>query len=430
MKVAFVVHEFPVLSETFVINQVIGLLDRGCEVDIYTTRIGDVSKMHPEVKRYDLLSRVRVLPGVPQNYALRLLRAGGVVARYGWQYPRQILRSLNPMSRGLRAASLWSLFSAVPAMDWPTYDIIHCQFGNLGFHGQLLRDFSPNACLVVMFRGFDISQQVQSESEGLYASLFKRADYFLTNCEFFKRRLIALGCPIERVRVHYSGLDCAKFPLKLRTYDVRENQPIQIAATGRLVEKKGFEYCIRAIAKVPPRYPVILTIMGDGPLKAELSGLIESLNLSQRVRLLGWCDEAEIIDVLERSHLFVAPSVTSSEGNQDAPINVLKEAMAMGLPVISTDHGGIPELVEDGVSGLLVPERDADAIAQAIVTLINQPERWIEMGKAGRRYVEIHYDLHGLNDRLLDLYHELSDDFPEDKTNQPVYQGDYDPKLA
>ncbi|MEL6159946.1 MAG: glycosyltransferase [Cyanobacteria bacterium J06623_5] len=411
MRIAFVVHEFPVLSETFIVNQAIGLIDRGHEVDIFTRRLGDADKVHPDVYHYGLLDRVRVLPAVPENYVLRVMGAIALIFKYGYRYPGPVGRSLNPFSRGIRALSLWSLFTAIPALNWPSYDVIHCQFGNLGFHGLLVKDFNPSAKLVMMFRGFDISQYLRDKGDRLYEFIFTRADFFLTNCDFFRQRLLALGCPANRVRVHYSGLDCEKFPLKLRTH--KPDEPIRIASTGRLVEKKGFEYSIRAIAQVAKQVPVIYHIMGDGPLRPALSALIESLGLSGQVRLLGWCDEAEIIRVLERAHLFVAPSVTAASGNQDAPINVLKEAMALGLPVVSTVHGGIPELVQDGVSGRLLPERDADAIAQALLDLIAQPERWPAMGQAGRAYVKAHYDLHKLNDQLALLYREL---LSEDRT--------------
>lgn len=408
LKIAFIVHEFPVLSETFVINQAIGLIDRGCEVDIYAARLGNTDKMHPDVSCYGLLERVRLLPSVPPNYGLRLIKGIGLMLRYGHRYPKQILASLNLFKRGRRAASLWSLFMTIPALNWPSYDIIHAQFGNLGFHGLLLKDFNESAKLVVMFRGFDISQQLTMGGDRLYKSLFSQADFFLTNCEFFRQRLLKLGCDPNKVKVHYSGLDCVKFPLRVSpdlATDGARLKAIRIAATGRLVEKKGFEYSIRAMAQVVKRYPnVTYDIIGDGPLRAELSALIKSLGLQGSVHLLGWRDEAEIIEVLTRSHLFVAPSVTSAAGNQDAPINVLKEAMALGLPVVSTYHGGIPELVEHGISGLLVPERDADAIAQALFTLIEHPERWTAMGRAGRAYVETHYGLDALNDRLVDLY--------------------------
>ncbi|MBE9061419.1 glycosyltransferase [cf. Phormidesmis sp. LEGE 11477] len=422
LKVAFVVHEFPVLSETFIVNQATGLIDRGCEVDIYTDRLGDPSKVHPDVQAYDLLSRTRLLPAVPQNYAVRALKAIALIARYSYQYPNRVARSLNIFRRGIRAASLWSLFTELPPLDLPSYDIIHAQFGNLGFHSLLLRDLSPNARLVVMFRGFDISQQVQAKGPGVYSSLFKQADFFLTNCDFFRQRLLALGCPPDRVRVHYSGLDCSKFTPKLHSghFSGPSSEKVRIAATGRLVEKKGFEYAIKAIAKVAEHSPhVTFDIIGDGPLRPELSALIETLNMQETIHLLGWRDEQEIIDTLTRSHLFVAPSVTAAKGNQDAPINVLKEAMALGLPVVSTTHGGIPELVEDGVSGFLVPERDADAIAQALTTLIAHPERWSAMGAAGRAYVEAHYNLDSLNDKLLALYQQLTADPKEGPYQSP-----------
>lgn len=415
IRVAFVVHEFPVLSETFIVNQATGLIDRGCEVDIYTASLGNTEKVHPDVRRYGLLERTRVLPAVPQNYAARIAKAIARIARYGYRYPVRVVRSLNIFRRGIRAASLWSLFAELPPLELPDYDIIHAQFGNLGFRALLLKDLCHDARLVVMFRGFDISQQVQAEGPNVYRSLFRQADFCLTNCDFFRQRLLALGCPLDKIRVHYSGLDCSKFTPTLRSQPASE---IRIAATGRLVEKKGFEYSIRAITKVAERYPnITFNIIGDGPLRSELSALIERLDMEENIHLLGWRDEQEIMEILTRSHLFVAPSVTATKGDQDAPINVLKEAMALGLPVVSTIHGGIPELVEHDVSGLLVPERDADAIAQALTTLIAHPERWSTMGAAGRAYVEAHYNLDTLNDRLLALYRQLTNG--KEDVNQP-----------
>ena len=423
LRIAFIVYEFPVLSETFVINQATGLLDRGCEVDIYATQLGNTQKMHPDIHRYGLLERLRLLPSVPPNYRQRLVEGMGLILKHGYRHPGRIMRSLNPFKRGQRAVSLWSLFTTLPALSWPSYDIIHCQFGNLGFQGRLLKDFNPSAKLVVMFRGFDISQQLKMEGDHIYKSLFSQADFFLTNCDFFRQRLLKLGCDPDKVKVHHSGLDCAKFPLRVRSTDLEtagleaeeaQRAAIRIAATGRLVEKKGFEYSIQAMTQVVERYPnATYAIIGDGPLRAELSALIESLGLQGSVHLLGWQDEAEIIEVLMRSHLFVAPSVTSAAGNQDAPINVLKEAMALGLPVVSTYHGGIPELVEHGISGLLVPERDVDAIAQALFTLLEHPERWAAMGQAGRAYVETHYGLNALNDQLVEIYQGLIQTAPD-----------------
>ena len=122
---------------------------------------------------------------------------------------------------------------------------------------------------------------------------------------------------------------------------------------------------------------------------------------------MGWRDETEIVKILQDTHIFVAPSITAADGNQDAPINVLKEAMAIGLPVVSTYHGGIPELVEDGKSGFLVPEKDVAALADKLGYLIEHPELWSAMGKAGRQFVLEHYNLNLLNDDLMNIYYSL-----------------------
>ncbi len=141
-------------------------------------------------------------------------------------------------------------------------------------------------------------------------------------------------------------------------------------------------------------------IIGDGELKEYFEKLIAELNVAHVVKLLGWKQQKEIVEILNTCHIFVAPSVTGTDGNQDAPVNTLKEAMAMGLPVISTLHGGIPELVEDGVSGFLVPERDADAIAQKLTYLIKHSQDWQKMGKAGRKRVEENYEITKLNEMM------------------------------
>jgi colanic acid/amylovoran biosynthesis glycosyltransferase len=183
-----------------------------------------------------------------------------------------------------------------------------------------------------------------------------------------------------------------------------------IATTGRLVEKKGIAYCIEAIARIIPIYPNLeYNIIGDGELRTQLEELIARLQLSNFVKILGWKNQQEIIEILEKSHLFLAPSITAIDGNQDAPVNTLKEAMAMGLPVISTDHGGIPELVENGVSGFLVPERNSLAIADKLLYLITHPEQWEAMGKAGRTKVLEKYDKSTLNDELVQIYQSLLD---------------------
>lgn len=413
MKVAFVVWEFPVLSETFILNQAIGLIERGHEVDIYAygSQQSDTAKVHADVEKYHLLDRTYSIPAhsptIPSNYLLRFLKGLWLIATNFHKAPRGLMRSLNVFKYKRQAASLRLLYKAIPFLSHQSYDIIHCQFGTLGL--AVLPFYQLGLLkgkLVISFRGYDISQHLQTKGDDVYDQLLKTGNLFLTNCEFFKRRLISIQSPEEKVIVHRSGLNCSRFIFTGRKAPI--DGPVRITTIGRLVEKKGIEYGIRAVAKLVLFHPNLeYLIIGDGPSRQSLAQLIQELKVSSVVKLLGWKEQQEIIEILNDSHIFIGPSVTATDGNQDAPVNTLKEAMAMGLPVIGTQHGGIPELIEEGVSGFLVPERDADAIAEKLSWLMEHPNVWHQMGQAGRNCVEQHYDLCKLNDQLVEIYHRL-----------------------
>jgi len=410
MRTAIIVNKFPVISETFIINQIVGLVTRGHKVDIYCLEnisLSDSQKIHPDVENYHLLEMVRNQPQMPDNYVLRVLKALKLIIDNFHKSPLLILRSLNFFKYGRRATSLQLLYLTLQLLKAPTYDIIHCQFGVLAIYGIILRDIGAiQGKLITSFRGYDISWFVKRYGKNVYDQLFVKGDFFLSNCKFFKNRAIQLGCDPKKIVVHGSGIDCSRFPFKDRY--LHPNRKIRIATTGRFVEKKGIEYGIRAIAKVAKIHPNLeYYIIGDGYLRKKFQRLIQSLDIADKVKLVGWKTHPEIIEILDQSDIFIAPSVTAKDGNQDAPVNTLKEAMIMGLPVIATIHGGIPELVKDGISGCLVPERNADAIAEKLTYLIEHPETWSSMGRAGRAYVESHYDINQLNDELVEIYRQV-----------------------
>jgi len=407
MRIAFLVHDFPSLSETFILNQATGLIDRGHEVDIYTNRIHAATKVHPDVEKYHLLERTYCLPETPEAMIPRFLGGLWLFLTHFYRNPALFLRSVNIFLYGLSALNFRLIYPASALADKPPYDIVQCQFGTQGFCGiAFARLIYPRPKLVTTFRGYDISTYVQKRGKQVYAQLFQEGDFFLANCDFFRQKATNLGCSPNKIVVHRSGLDMSKFPFISRHFDAE--RAVSIATTGRLVEKKGIEYAIRAVAKIIDAYPSLqYNIIGDGVLKPSLQKLIDELGLSQSVHLLGWKNEQEMAEILSKTDIFVAPSVTAQDGNQDAPVNVLKEAMAMGLPTISTQHGGIPELIEDGANGFLVPERDVDALANRLNYLIQHPERWGEIGYAGRATVESRYNLHALNDQLVEIYQAL-----------------------
>jgi colanic acid/amylovoran biosynthesis glycosyltransferase len=406
MRIAFVVWRFPMLSETFILNQITGLIDRGHTVDIYADEPGETERMHPAVEQYGLLKQTHYVGVMPEKQLPRVIK-GLRLSTHFHKNPLVLLRSLNPFKYGKQAASLRLLYAATPFLGKQSYDIIHCQFGELGLRCAQFRSLGASqAKLVTSFRGYDISRFVQKYGDEVYRPLFERGDVFLPNCDYFGKRLVKLGCPAEQVVVMRSGIDCTQFtftPRKQPTDGV-----IRIVTTGRLAEKKGVEYGIRAIAKLITTHPNIeYNIVGDGAFRQLLQRLIEQLGVANQVNLLGSQPQQELIQTLSRSHIFLAPNVTGKDGDQDAPVNVLKEAMAMGLPVVSTWHGGIPEIVQDRISGFLVPERDVDALVEKLKYLIDHAEIWSDLGQAGRSYVTAHYEINQLNDRLVEIYQQL-----------------------
>ncbi|MBD2046336.1 glycosyltransferase [Coleofasciculus sp. FACHB-64] len=411
MRIAFIVGKFPTVSETFILNQIVGLIERGHEIDIYAQKPGDTAKIHPDVERYQLLDRTYYVPEQrPANPLIYVIKAIWLLLANFPKNPVAFLRSLNVFKYGKEAASLrmlYTTFSLLPFLSNKPYDIIHCQFGPLGFLGMYFRTIAASrAKVIISFRGSDLTMYLSQYGDDIYKKLFEKGDCFLPICKHFKNKLISLGCNEKKIIVLRSGIDCNRFSFKTR-YPHPDGK-VRIVSTGRLIEKKGIEYGIRAIANLTKmNLNVEYNIIGDGSLKPDLQQLIQELDVGNIVNLLGWKQQQEVVQILNNSHIFVAPCVTSKDNNQEGIPNVLKEAMAMGLPVASTYHSGIPELVEDGVSGFLVAERDVNALTEKLGYLIAHPEVWPEMGAAGRAYVEKHYEIGQLNDHLVEIYEKL-----------------------
>jgi len=263
------------------------------------------------------------------------------------------------------------------------------------------------AKVVTSFRGVDLSRSLKLKGKKVYDELFKKGDLFLPVSDYFKNRLIELGCNEEKIIVHRSGIKLDKFKCLPRTD--KNKQCIQLLSIGRLVEKKGFEYSIKSVAQIieNTNYEINYKIIGEGPLMNELNILIKQLGMVNNIEMLGAKSHDEVINHMYESQVFIAPSITSSDGDQEGIPNVLKEAMATGMPVISTYHSGIPELVEDGVSGFLTPERNVDVLAEKIKYMVDNPHLWKELGSVGRKVIEKDYDIDKLNQELIEIYKNL-----------------------
>jgi colanic acid/amylovoran biosynthesis glycosyltransferase len=314
----------------------------------------------------------------------------------------------SPWPRILLSAARFSNL-ALRLLTTARYDIIHCQFGTAAFDISLLKRLGLlRAPVVCSFRGHDISGVVQREGPGVYDSVFPQLARALPNCRTFAARLEDLGCEPHKIEILPSALRLGEYRYTEPLLP-RPGEPIELCFTGRLVERKGVDDAIRALRILKKSYAgARLSILGDGPERPRLESLSRELGLQDSVRFLGAGTWIDVIDLLKRSHLFVAPFRTPPGGNQDAPSNVLKEAMAVGLPVVSTRHGGVPELVKHEVNGLLAGEGNPTEVSKLLTRLLEQPERWKEFTQNGRKFVEEFYDSDKIYDAQLDMYQRVA----------------------
>jgi glycosyltransferase involved in cell wall biosynthesis len=272
--------------------------------------------------------------------------------------------------------------------------LIHAQFGLSGALAMPLAR-SLKLPLLVHFRGSDATEQAKyvqynSLNHWIYfrrqAALKRETRLFLTVSKFIKEKLLEQAFPPNKIMVHYSGIDVAAFEPD-RTLP---REPV-VLFVGRLTQKKGCEYLIRAMAQVQAVLPdVELVMIGDGELRPELEALAASK--LHRYQFLGIQPQSTVKDWMNRARLLAAPSITAENGNSEGLPNVVLEAQAMGLPVISTLHAGIPEGVLHGETGFLAPERDADKLAEHSLRLLQDLNLWQSFSTKGQAHVRAGFD--------------------------------------
>jgi colanic acid/amylovoran biosynthesis glycosyltransferase len=434
MRVAFFVSSFPLVSETFILRQITGLLDLGHEVDIIANaRPAEGHPVHPEVVKYGLMSRthyvempaesgywempVRPLLGrtwppgsaTPVPNLLRVLRAAPHLLRCLLAAPGLALQVLDRHEYGYQAESLSALYRLARLCGRRRrYDVLHAHFGPVGNSFRFARRLW-RAPIVVSFHGYDFCTVPRREGPGVYRRLFDTADAVTANSRYTARRLAELGCPLGKLHTIPVGLHPDQFPFQART--CRAGEPVRVLTVARLVEIKGHEYAIQAFAKAREHHPEIrYDIIGEGPLRPQLEQLIRRLGVEGVATLHGPRDGTAVRRMMAAAHLFVLASV-SVQGDQEGQGLALQEAQASGLPVIATQHGAFPEGLVPGRSGFLVPERDVGALAERLTYLVGHPEVWPEMGRQGRRHVEARYDICQLNDQLVRLYERVMADY-------------------
>jgi len=275
------------------------------------------------------------------------------------------------------------------------FALIHAHFG-LGAVYALPYARRHRLPLVVTFHGYDVPllssprrwlpQHLRYAIQG--PRVLRQMTLGLCASTELKAMLEQLGVPSERLRLHRLGIDLSHFAPGHR----REDR-CQVVMIGRFVEKKGFEYGLAAFAEVAREAPTIhLTLVGDGERGAALHRLANALGVADRVSFTGPLPPDQVAALLASSHVLLAPSVVDREGNRESGLIVVKEASACGTVPIGTMHGGIPEIIDTGETGYLVPERDSAAIADRLRLLVRDPALRDRLGANAREKMRREYD--------------------------------------
>ena len=285
--------------------------------------------------------------------------------------------------------------------------LLHAHFGTEGCSALRLKQ-RLELPLVTSFHGFDASRMLrQRRWREALKRLFGEGDAFTVVGKDMAARLAEAGCPHDKIRVQHVGIDLDGIPFGPHPV-TPEGGRIGLLFCGRLVEKKGVLHALLAFARLADKWPdLVLRIVGDGPLRPKLKEVVRHLNLGDRVQMLGAIPHKRVLREMQRAHIFVLPSVTAADGDMEGAPVVLMEAQAAGLPVVSTRHADIPEVVVDGQSGFLVAEHDNAALVDRIDYLLEHREHWPEIGAAGRRHIERHYSISGQVESAEELYDEL-----------------------
>lgn len=270
-------------------------------------------------------------------------------------------------------------------------DLMHIYFGHTGVHLLPFIERWDKPC-VVSFHGADVASKKDIRDYDLkLKQLFQSVTLVFARSQSLADRLIALGCPSDRIRISRTGLPLREFPYLRREAPVDGNWRLLQAC--RLIPKKGVATTLCAFAIFLKEFPnAELCIAGKGPLQAHLEELAEELGIAHKVLFRGFVSQSELIDLYAKSHLFLHPSETPPDQNQEGVPNSVLEAMSTGLPVAATRHGGIPEAVEHGRGGLLVAERDFEALAAAMKEIVRSPDTFREMGLLGSEFVSANFE--------------------------------------
>ena len=386
--IGFILKGYPRLSETFIVNEILLLEQLGHPLHIFAMRNPGEAKVHDSVRR------VRApVTYIPDYFWRGFFVFIGANLRLWWNRPGvywQAFRFALARSLRQRSSSTIKRFAQAAYLvqkKMPGTGVAH-------FHAH----FSHGPTTVAYFAGWltGMNYSFSAHAKDIYLQerdflreKIRRARFVVTCTEFNRAHLARVGGEDARVVRVYHGNDLQLFKPER---EKKTPTPV-ILSIGRFVPKKGFPVLLQALHQLRQTGVNFQAyLIGGGELKNELEKLITRLDLRGGVKLLPQMSQQELLAYYRQAEVFALACEVQKDGDRDGIPNVLVEAMAMGIPAVSTAISGIPELIENGVNGLLVPEKNPAALAAAINTLLQHGELARRLGLAGRARVEREFD--------------------------------------
>ncbi len=283
--------------------------------------------------------------------------------------------------------------------------LLHVYFGHIAVHLLPIMQRWPKP-VVVSFHGADVLVDLDKPRyRAATREMLATARLVLVRSASLARAVTDLGCAEEKIRIHRTGIPLGEIPFQERSWP---NDGVwRFLQAGRLIEKKGLTTSLRAFAVFQEKHPrASFTIAGEGPMLGELQALARELGVEEGVQFPGFLSQAELRAEFAQAHVFLHPSAVGRDGNQEGVPNAMLEAMASGLPVFATRHGGIPEAIEDSVSGVLVEERDPLALADALLDWTSRPDALTNLARRGAEAVAEKFEQRKQARALEDFYFE------------------------
>lgn len=373
MRVALIAGKFPSVSETFVIRQALSIIHRGYDLKVISLDFGDEGVRHAGYVNSTIPESIDYIRGSrPSIYVLIfsiiILMAHCLISSRSRRVVGTIFHAVLNGSWSSVVDLLVCFRKFRSGNGFGDFDFIVAHFGPIGVRSHYLRLAGYlSGPMGTVFHGADMSehQTIKRYIKG-YRNLFLSDVLLLPISNFWRERLISWGAHEDKIKVLRMGVNLTDVSTSRLVKAVQK--PLRVLSVARFTEKKGLKYALAGF--LSSDIEAVYNIIGGGPQEPELRKLAEEASGGKTVRFLGKCTQEEVFEALDQTDVFLLPSVTAATGDMEGIPVALMEAMSRGVLVIATDHSGIPELVVDGETGFLVPERDADAIAGVLNRIV------------------------------------------------------------